>query len=99
MYEDPFCLKIHRRRHQPQLSAGQSTWRKSGKVRMWGLGALRDHFAANDKKRVARKLQRIIPFHFGLVTCRFHFGKTQKVIMLMIFGILDVSMTPKTNYI
>ena len=44
-------------------------------------------------------LRTIILSHFGLVTFGFHYGRTPKPIMFMIFGFLDVSMTPKTNMI
>ena len=40
----------------------------------------------NFNKRVAQKLRRIILLHLGLVTSRFHSGKTRTVIIFMIFG-------------
>ena len=48
-------------------------------------------FIVNVKKRVAQKLRRILLLHFGN-------GSTRKPIFVMIFGVLDVSMTPKSNY-
>ena len=56
---------------------------KSG-FEVWGCPG--SHCYCKSKKRVARKLRRIILLHFGLVTFRFHFGKTRKVSMFMIFG-------------
>ena len=50
-------------------------------------------------KRLAQKLRRIILLLFGLVTFRFHFGKTRKLMIFMVFGFWDVTMTPKTNII
>ena len=55
-------------------------------------------FIVNPKK-YAQKLRRIILLHFRLVTFRFNFGKTRKVIILMIFGLFGVSTPPKTNYV
>ena len=48
---------------------------------------------------MARKLHRIILLQFGLVTCKIHFGKTRKVIICIFLDLVDVSMTPKTNYL
>ena len=71
---------------------------KSGETSWFGVwvvwGAM---FLVNFVKNVAPKLCRIILLHVGLVTFRFHFGKARKPIMFMVFGFLDVSMTPKTN--
>ena len=39
------------------------------------MGAI---FIVNFGKRVARKLCRIMLLHFGIVTFRFHFGRTRK---------------------
>ena len=38
-------------------------------------------------------------FIFGLVTFQILFGKTRKVVIFMIYGFLDASMTPKTSYV
>ena len=37
--------------------------------------------------------------HFGFVTFRFHYGRTRKPVIFMIFGFWDASTTPKTNII
>ena len=50
------------------------------------------------KKRVARKLRRIILLHFRLEPFRFHFGKTRKPFIFMVFGILDVPSASQTNH-
>ena len=55
-------------------------------------------YIVNFMKRVAQNLRRVILLHFGLVIARFHSEKTRKLIMFMMFGFLDVSMIPKTNY-
>ena len=49
---------------------------------------------------MAQKLRIIILLHGELVTFNFHFPETQKVFMLTIFGrtVVDMSMSPKTNY-
>ena len=47
-----------------------------------GLGGI---FTVISKKRMARKLRRIIPFHFGLVIFRFRSPKNEKDFMFMIF--------------
>ena len=49
-------------------------------------------------KRVAQKLRRIIPLHFGLVTFRFDSGETEKHVIFMIFGLGGHVHGPKTNY-
>ena len=54
-------------------------------------------FIVNIIQRLAKTLGIIILLHFGLATVRFHFGKTRKLIIFMIWGFSDVSMTPKTN--
>ena len=41
----------------------------------------------NFEKRVARKLRRIILLHLRLITFGFHFGKTRKPFICMIFGL------------
>ena len=56
-------------------------------------------FIINLEKRGAQKLGRIILLHFGLVPLRFHFGKVRKPFVFMIFGLLEVSMIPQTNYV
>ena len=56
-------------------------------------------FMVNMWKRIPQRLRGVILLHFGLVTFRFHYGRTPKPLMIMIFGFLDVSMTPKTNMI
>ena len=48
---------------------------------------------------MARKRRITILLHFGRVTFRFYFGKIRDVFIFMIFGFLDVSMTPKANYL
>ena len=49
-------------------------------------------------KRIAQKLCRICLLHSGLVFF-ISLWKIQKPISFMIFGFLDVSMDPKTNYL
>ena len=49
-------------------------------------------------KKLARKLHRIILFHFGLVTFRIHFGKDRAVIILMVFGPSGRDHDSQTNY-
>ena len=63
---------------------------------VWGVWGT--NFTVNLKKRVAQKLRRTILLHFRLIPFRCLFGKTRKPIIIMIFGFLDESMTPKTNY-
>ena len=71
-----------------------------GNLRIWHLGVLGGGICiVNFKKRVARKLHRIILLHFGLVTFRFHSGRTLKPLMFMISDLVDVSMTHNTNVI
>ena len=41
---------------------------------------------------------KIVLFHFGQVTFRINLGKPRKVVIYMICGFLEVSMTPETNY-
>ena len=43
-------------------------------------------FIVKAHKRMARKLRVIILLHLGLVSFRFHFGRTLKVFIFMIFG-------------
>ena len=63
---------------------------------VWGVyGTI---FIVDFKKNPARKLRITILLHFGLIAFRFHFGTTRKSLMFMVFGFLDVSMTPTTNY-
>ena len=52
-------------------------------------------------KRITEKLRRIILLHFGLlvIAFRFHYGRDREVIIFMISGFSDVSMTPQTNII
>ena len=57
-------------------------------MRMWGLGRSGGViFIVKFIKRLAQKLRRFILLHFGVVTCRCHFEKTQKVIIFMFFGL------------
>ena len=49
-----------------------------------GLGII---FIVNLIQRLARKLPIIILLHLGLVTFKFHFGKTQTVSIVMFFGL------------
>ena len=65
----------------------------------WSGGIWGAMSTVNLKKRMAQKLRRIIPLHFGLVAFRSHFGKTLKPFIFMISGFLDVSTTSKTNII
>ena len=58
-------------------------------------GVLETIFIISYSKSVAQN--RMILLHGWLVTVRFHFGKTREIGMFMIFGLLDVCMTPKTN--
>ena len=53
----------------------------------------------NLKLWIAQKLCRVILFDSGLVTFRFRSGRTRKPVIFMIFGFLNVPMTPETNYI
>ena len=63
---------------------------------VWGgLGAI---FTVTFANRVARKFRRIILLYFGLITFRFHFGKAWKPFVFMIFGFLDVFMTPPNQF-
>ena len=64
-------------------------------MRSRGLGVA---FTVNIIKRIAGKLRRIILLHFGLVTCRFHYGRSRKLLIFMILGFSDVSMTPQNQY-
>ena len=50
-------------------------------------------------KRIVKKLRIIILFHLGFETFRFHYGRTRKPFIFMMFGSLDVSMGPETNMI
>ena len=51
--------------------------RKSGnKYDLGGLGGLGVNFTVNFVKRIVQKLHRIILLQFGLVTFRFHDGRT-----------------------
>ena len=52
-----------------------------------GFGVLGAIFIGTLKLGIAKKHRRIILLHIALVTFRFYFGKTGKVIMLMIFGL------------
>ena len=56
---------------------------KSGKNPDESLGAI---FIVTFKKRMSRQLRRMTLIHLGLLTFRFHFGKTRQVIFFMIFG-------------
>ena len=53
----------------------------------------------NSIERIARKFRRIILLQFGRITFQFHYGRILKLLTLMISGLLDVSMIPKTNYV
>ena len=73
-----------------------------GKMRIWGLrGAWGGRVTVNLKQRVAQKPLRNILLHFGidLVTFRIHFRKAHKVIIVMFSDLVDVSMSPQTNYL
>ena len=65
-------------------------YRKSRKIReklrTWGLGGLEVISFVNIMKRIAQKLRKTILLHFGLVTFRFHYWKTRKVIICMVSG-------------
>ena len=50
-------------------------------------------------KRYGQKLRRILLLHFGSVIFQCHYGRDRKPFMFMISGFLDVSMSPKTNYV
>ena len=54
---------------------------------MWGLWGLGVISIVDIIERIAQKLRIIILLHFGLGTFRIHFGKTQQVIMFMVFGL------------
>ena len=49
---------------------------------VWGA-----KFIVNVVKSVAPKLRIIILLHLGLVAFRFHFPKTRKILIFMIFGL------------
>ena len=55
------------------------------KIGIWGLGGLGVIFT-NIIGRIARELRRIILFHLGLVTFRFHHWKTPKPLIFMVLG-------------
>ena len=48
-------------------------------------------------RRIGQQLRIIILLHFGLVVFRFHYWKTLKPFIFIIFGFSDVSMSPETN--
>ena len=72
---------------------------KSGKVPDLGSEGSGGHLYCEFEEKVAGKLRRMFRLHLGLITFRFHFGNTRKLFICMIYGFLDVSMTPKTKYI
>ena len=74
----------------------ENPW-NAGKTDVGSVGGLGAILIVNFDKRVAKKLCIIILLHFELISFRFHFGKTWQVIILMILGFLDVSITPKAN--
>ena len=56
-------------------------------------------FILNVKKRVARKLHIMILLHFGLVAFNVHFPKKKEYhYVLFLSDLVDVPMTPNTNY-
>ena len=70
-----------------------------GEIWFWGLRASGGAISIKQiEKRVGKKLRRVILLRFGFGTFGFHFGKTRKPFIFMVFGFWDVSMTPKTNY-
>ena len=103
---DPFSninqnTPAHHRIREDALSKRPNSNRNPydlGQVGIWDLGGGGSTFIVNCNKRVAQKLCRIVLLHFGLVTIRFHCRKLGKVFIFMIFGVLDVSMSSKTNY-
>ena len=64
----------------------------------WGSGASGGHFWFYVNKREAQKLRTINLHRLGLITCNFHFPKVRQVIIVMISDLVDMSMTPRTNY-
>ena len=75
------------------------SYRKSKKNMDVGSGG---HLTANFTLRIAQKLCRITLLHLGLVTCRFHFGRTRETenpSCAWFSDLVDVSMTPRTNYL
>ena len=75
-------------------------YRKSGKnpdlgsEGVWGTIVI-----VNLVKRLARKLRRVILFHFGLVTFRIYFRETDNSSFSCFKDLVFVSMTSKTNTI
>ena len=51
------------------------------------------------EKRLAQQLRRIILLHFGLVSFRIHFGKTENLSFSWFSDLVDMSMTANTNII
>ena len=68
------------------------------KSRIWGLGGLGTIFIANFIESVVHKLRGIILLHLALVASLFHFDRPRKPLICTIFGFLDVSMAPQTDY-
>ena len=56
------------------------------------------HLYGKFKEIYGQKLRSIILLHLGLVTLRFHYWTTVKPLIFMISGLMDASMTTKTNY-
>ena len=50
-------------------------------------------------KRYAKKLRSMILLQFELITFRFGYMITLNILMFMISGLLDVSLSPNTNII
>ena len=64
-------------KYRPKKADFLQRIRKSRKVADLGSGGLGGHFAVNFMRRIAQKLRIIILLHFGIITLRFHFGKTR----------------------
>ena len=73
-----------------------TVWQNVGFWVWEGLGFIS---AVNIMRRIAQKLRRIIWLHFGLVSYRIQFRRTQKPCIFMFLDLLDVTTTPQSNII
>ena len=73
----------------------QGNPRKNTDLGSRGSGVI---FTVNIIERLAQKLRRSILLHSGLITFRFNFGKPGRPHFSWFSDLVDVSMTPKTNY-
>ena len=80
------------------LQLFKALWGIRQKIRFWRLGGSGGAFYCKIKTLITPKLCRIILLHFGLITFRFHFGKSEQSSFFWFLDLVDMTMGPHTNY-